>query len=59
MNRLDLPISCINSLKGKNSESTVLFNALRFSIELSFLEGAKAWPGCRSGKSNTWKKMNI
>jgi hypothetical protein len=58
VNRLDLPISCINSLKDENSESTFLFNAVRFSKELSCVEGAKALPGCRSGKSNMWKKIN-
>ena len=59
MNRLDLPISCMNSLKGENSGSTFLFNAVRFSKELSCVEDAKALPGCCSGKSNMWKKISI
>jgi hypothetical protein len=47
------------SLKGENSESTFLFNAVRFSKELSCVDGARTLPGCRSGKSNMWKKINI
>jgi hypothetical protein len=59
VNRLDLLISCINSSKGENSESTFLFDAVRFSKELNCVECAKALPRCRSGKSNMWKKINI